>query len=206
MNDETWTFVYKKSKRNNSKNVKSLKKEHYFGSLKEIEIVSGNELANIINSINLMIVSLKETLLVHNLILAVSKVFDSITINEEIEIICLGIGSITTAISSQLQLALILCLHNHFRSKIASISIFDPLMNGSDHLICKHFEIHLLQTNMKGNITGNDKNHTIFYAPHCPKQLYNNVLWCNWSHLNTISIIGNRFVLNIILILFNLFY
>ena len=32
---------------------------------------------------------------------------------------------------------------------------------------------------------------TLFYLPHCPKQLLNNILWTNWEQLDQILIFGN---------------
>ena len=36
---------------------------------------------------------------------------------------------------------------------------------------------------------------TLFFMPHCPLQLYSNVLFANWSHLDAIIILGNRYIL-----------
>ena len=37
---------------------------------------------------------------------------------------------------------------------------------------------------------------TVFFMPHCPMQLYNNVIWANWSlNLSNVIVVGNSFTL-----------
>lgn len=110
--------------------------------------------------------------------------------NPEIkEIICLGLGRIGECVVSRYQLGLLLCLRDVFNVKV---SIFDPVFTERERLILKELNCVCLTENLEGKYLV-DKT-TLFYLPHCPKQLSNNLIWANWGlNLSNCIIIANSF-------------
>lgn len=136
-----------------------------------------------------------------------------ITVNE---IVCYGIGNFANNKSShwhgplwQLVLALELpCMvaGKHPNNPPCPVVYYDPLVTDTERKILQHsFRINVLTTNEKGkrslgqqsdeSITETPCTTTLFFMPHCPKGLYENVLWANWNQLQqnpcAICIIGN---------------
>ncbi|XP_066141675.1 SRR1-like protein [Euwallacea fornicatus] len=109
-----------------------------------------------------------------------------------IQIICVGLGHISELIVARYQLALLLCLKDMLEVELL---VADPAFNSSDLDILKHFSINVQDNNVEGKYYVNNYNGTVlFYLPHCPKQLMNNLLWSNWGlSLNKCVIIGNSF-------------
>ncbi|XP_066251097.1 SRR1-like protein [Euwallacea similis] len=108
------------------------------------------------------------------------------------QIICLGLGKISELIVARYQLALLLCLRDMLEVELLAA---DPAFNSSDLDILKHFNINVQDKNIEGKYYVNNYNGTVlFYLPHCPKQLMNNLLWSNWGlSLSKCIIIGNSF-------------
>ena len=94
-----------------------------------------------------------------------------------------------------------------------TVHICEPMFTAEDAALVRHFEIFLLE-NFCGRynvshtlpVLGNclqepttDESSevptTLFWMPHCPKELYATVLESNWSHrnLSNIIILGNSF-------------
>ncbi|XP_049820626.1 SRR1-like protein [Aethina tumida] len=106
------------------------------------------------------------------------------------EIICLGLGRIGECLIPRFQFALLLCLYDIYKVKI---SVFDPVFTDEEKCILKHFNCNILTENLEGKYKVKDK-YILFYLPHCPKQLTNNLLWANWGlNLTYCVIISNSF-------------
>ncbi|XP_065169454.1 SRR1-like protein isoform X1 [Atheta coriaria] len=107
------------------------------------------------------------------------------------ELICFGIGYVSDSMISRYQLALILILKEVYN--IAKVKICDPILTSNDFLVLEHFEIEIIKENIEAKYIAHD--YTLFYLPHCPKQLSNNLLWANWSKnsLENCIIISNSF-------------
>ena len=72
-----------------------------------------------------------------------------------------------------------------------TLSIFDPLMSVfDDEVSCRYGMVRL--PNLAGKYRTEGKL-TLFYMPHCPYRLYNNILWANWDALDEVLILGNSF-------------
>lgn len=116
--------------------------------------------------------------------------------NISLDIIALGIGSLSKSLTSKLQIALLIAVRNLLKSsyQINTVKAYDPMMTLTDHAICKRFDIDLIDENKKGKLASKSEVYrfTCFYMPHCPYRLYNNVLFANWDNLSNIIIIGNR--------------
>jgi len=129
------------------------------------------------------------------------------------EIVCYGIGNFarrkTSHYSAPLwQLALALQFRTILpKSNSTSMVYYDPLVTTIERqLLQDHYQIQVLSQNEKGmrnnnknTTSGDDDNKknatTVFFMPHCPKGLYENVLWANWTQLQqnarAICMIGN---------------
>ncbi|KAJ9073153.1 sensitivity to red-light reduced protein, variant 2 [Entomophthora muscae] len=108
-----------------------------------------------------------------------------------IDIVCYGIGSIADSILSQWQLALILVLSRRIK-KIRDMVYYDPvLLSEIESNVLVFFGFKILDVNEEGR-RKIDKP-TLFYMPHCPLALYDNVLNANWnaSSLRHLYIFGN---------------
>ncbi|KAJ2034840.1 hypothetical protein GGI09_006207 [Coemansia sp. S100] len=104
------------------------------------------------------------------------------------EIVCYGIGSLTTQVS-QWQLALVLLINQYLNVDICA---FDPVVIASDCETLGRFGVSIIAENEEAKRTVTKR--TLFFMPHCEEFLYNNVLAANWSpeQLSRILVIGNH--------------
>ena len=107
------------------------------------------------------------------------------------EIICLGIGKISEDTIAKHQLEFISIIKKKFQ--IDSIKFYDPVFDKNDKSILDSFNYEVLLENREGKYTV--ENPTIFYLPHCPKQITNNLLYSNWNFegLKNLILICNSF-------------
>lgn len=107
------------------------------------------------------------------------------------EIICLGIGKISEDIIARHQLVFISIVKEKF--KISNIKFYDPVFDQNDKDILSSLNFEILKDNTEGKYTALE--HTIFYLPHCPKQITNNLLYSNWNFtgLKNLILICNSF-------------
>ena len=65
------------------------------------------------------------------------------------------------------------------------ISVFDPINTKSEENIIQLLGYECTsKNNLEGKYVLKDEplySGTLFYLPHCPKQLTNNILWANWQ-------------------------
>lgn len=104
---------------------------------------------------------------------------------------CIGIGHFGDCLISRHQLAFILSIKELFG--FASIQFHEPALTRSEVNILKKLKCSIVAENVEGKIAIDSV--TLIYAPHCPKQLINNLLWKNWNSeaLKQIIYIGNSF-------------
>ncbi|KAJ2750092.1 hypothetical protein GGI19_005298 [Coemansia pectinata] len=104
------------------------------------------------------------------------------------EIVCYGIGSLSTQVS-QWQLALALLINQYLNVDICA---FDPVAIAADCETLGRFGISIIAENEEAKRTVTKR--TLFFMPHCEEFLYNNVLAANWSpeQLARILVIGNH--------------
>lgn len=108
------------------------------------------------------------------------------------QILCFGLGRFSTCSTSRFQLAYILLIKEYFKIKTASFS--DPIFSSHELLLLESLNCQVITENLEGKYQIENNNITIFYLPHCPKQLTNNILWKNWGlQLQNIILIGNSF-------------
>ena len=103
------------------------------------------------------------------------------------KIICLGLGNFTSSKQAEYQLVFLNCLVKvlNLNQTKESVSVFDPVHTPSEAKILNHlgFECNPQDNNLEGRYALKEQKlkETLFYLPHCPKQLTNNILWANWS-------------------------
>lgn len=106
------------------------------------------------------------------------------------EIICLGLGKLGESLTPKYQLAVLLCLSDIYK---INIKVFDPVFTEDDRFILDKFNVTVLLDNLEGKYLASSET-TIFFLPHCSKQLTNNILWNNWGlHLSNCVLICNSF-------------
>lgn len=76
---------------------------------------------------------------------------------------------------------------------ILSAKIYDPVLSASDKEILERLNFEILSENKEGKYTITSP--TLFYLPHCPKQITNNLLYANWKpeNLKNLILICNSF-------------
>lgn len=92
---------------------------------------------------------------------------------------------------SRYQLGFLLCLKDLYK---IGVKIYDPVFTETDICLLKSLNCEILNENFEGKYKIENNKTTIFYLPHCPKQLSNNLLWANWGlNLTSCIIIANSF-------------
>jgi len=124
------------------------------------------------------------------------------------DVFCLGLGSfaqnsnLTSLVASRYQLAFLLSWIKTLKKTgttsqitfpVPHTIVFDPVLSSSEKKILHELKFQTSEENLEGCYLVNNSvsNLTVFYLPHCPKQLLNNILWTNWDRLDRILILGN---------------
>ncbi|RMZ98857.1 SRR1 isoform X1 [Brachionus plicatilis] len=126
----------------------------------------------------------------------------SVKSKNKIVILCYGLGSFDDSVTSRFQFALFLIIIDYFKEKIGTEieikEIYDPLFNSKDKFVLeKILDYKYSNSNTKciRKVETNSENLTFVFMPHCPKALYNNFLFSNWTstRLKSVLIMGNSF-------------
>lgn len=107
-------------------------------------------------------------------------------------------GSFDDSLAARYQFALLLLIIDAFKleNQIEHVELFDPLFSDADIRVIKnHYGLDVISSNERAMKTCDANLTTLFFMPHCPKALYNNLLYANWSNdrLNRLIIFGNSF-------------
>ena len=127
-----------------------------------------------------------------------SKTGNHVTLKYE-SIVILGIGNFSSLNNNNnaiIQMAVVLNLMNDLNIPLSKQNrlIYDPRMNNTEIKYCCDNNIDVLSLNLQGKHKVRDGGITLYFMPHCPYSLYNNVLWANWgSNMARMAIIGNSF-------------
>ncbi|XP_052902614.1 SRR1-like protein [Anopheles moucheti] len=107
-------------------------------------------------------------------------------------IVCLGLGNFHDCITARYQLAFIRCLRQQTNLDVRA-QFFDPVFSRSELETLRALEEIVLHENLEGKYIADHK--TLFFLPHCPKQIVNNLLWKNWDPrlLANVVLICNSF-------------
>lgn len=105
-------------------------------------------------------------------------------------IVCYGLGQLSCSRIARYQGAFLLILKDHFQ---VHTEVYDPVFSAVDNEVLRDLNIKVLNRNEEGKrkVVGT----TLFFLPHCGKELYNNLLWANWNVLSLLHcvIVGNSF-------------
>lgn len=106
------------------------------------------------------------------------------------EIVCLGLGKLSECHIPRYQLAFLRCLQR--KLDLNKVQYFDPVFTNPEKEVLSQLDGIVIQENLQGKYS--TKN-TLFYLPHCPKQITNNLLWRNWNlnQLGQVFLICNSF-------------
>lgn len=103
------------------------------------------------------------------------------------DMVCYGVGNFSTASASLWQFACILSLQADLA--VEHVFFYDPCTTDLEVALLKEFQIQIIPDNERGHRPVSVP--TLFYMPHCPQQLYANVLMSNWETLNNVIFFGN---------------
>jgi hypothetical protein len=112
------------------------------------------------------------------------------------QIVCYGIGNLSTfASASMWQLACALTIRTFLQKQDEStppaLFFYDPCTTPSEALLLQSkWNIQVLGKNERGKRLVHGVS-TLFFMPHCPLGLYDNVLWANWDALDKVMLFGN---------------
>jgi hypothetical protein len=105
------------------------------------------------------------------------------------QIVCYGVGNFSqTSISHYSaplwQLACALCFRDHLCGDDGEIRVlyYEPCSTAFEETILAGLKVQVLTVNERAK-RPIDAVPTLFFMPHCPSQLYDNVLWSNWDEL-----------------------
>lgn len=115
--------------------------------------------------------------------------------NKVEQIVCYGIGNLSTfSTASMWQLACALNIRKFLiKGDDESIPLlfYDPCTTPSEaSLLQSKWNIQVLSENERGKRLVHGV-FTLFFMPHCPLHLYDNVLWANWDMLDKVMLFGN---------------
>ena len=112
------------------------------------------------------------------------------------KIIILGVGNFSTSPSSALQMSYIRGVTEQLIPAFKHMIFYDPIMNINESNACALLNVTCFDTAMQAKLhyhCETDSECVLFFMPHCPYQLYNEIIWRNWGlNLKNIIIIGNR--------------
>lgn len=109
------------------------------------------------------------------------------------EIICLGLGNFSDCPIALHQLAFLIGINEKYHHQNKPVKVYDPIFTSCEKSILIKLRLELLSENFEGKHSANEL--TLFYFPHCLKELSNNLLWKNWSpeKLTNVILISNGF-------------
>ena len=120
----------------------------------------------------------------------ITAFINSIDMSHVSEMVCFGLGNLAL-INSQIQLAFLQLIVSRRLVKFRSIRIYDPAIPQEQReLLIKEYGFEWIDQNTKGRHLA--QTGTLVFMPHCPCQLYENLLATNLVHqLGNLILLGN---------------
>eukprot|EP01124_Arcella_intermedia_P035937 TRINITY_DN9296_c0_g1_i1.p1 TRINITY_DN9296_c0_g1~~TRINITY_DN9296_c0_g1_i1.p1 ORF type:complete len:176 (-),score=29.71 TRINITY_DN9296_c0_g1_i1:12-539(-) len=97
-----------------------------------------------------------------------------------------------SSMNSQVQFALLSLILEFLLIEPQRVQIFEPIFQENDIQLIQEVGFNLITNNIGRHKA---ESPTLFYMPHCPEGLYNNLLLENWTmeHLPNVLVFGNSF-------------
>jgi len=110
----------------------------------------------------------------------------------DLDVLCLGLGSPTSSLNSNAQLAFLLEVTRHLNLAPDRVSLYDPVFTEEDKTLFAHLQLNVLSENKDGRYALTSP--TLCIMLHCDMELYNALLETNWSAagLRNLILVGNR--------------
>ena len=183
----TWTLVNsKKSNKLRGKTSKSNTRENNKGCIASLGTYDGKDSSALRAEIVKVTEILKDSRFYH----AVRNRFQERCSFQYF--VVLGVGNFSTSAASLLQIALAFGIMSEFSERgLLRSTIFDPQFSSKELSICS--DLGFIVNENADFIESDEESNCLFLMPHCPYQLYNQVLWYRWGNkLKNTTIIGNR--------------
>ncbi|XP_063685883.1 SRR1-like protein isoform X1 [Bolinopsis microptera] len=117
------------------------------------------------------------------------KISEVISSQDIEQIVCYGIGRLSTCKLAQFQFAVLVNVLQK-SPQIQKCLVFDPVLSQSERTFITQYMEVLSENDMCGRrVVCN----TLFYMIHSSKRMYDNVLKSNWDQLKYCTLIGNSF-------------
>lgn len=118
--------------------------------------------------------------------------------SRSVELICYGLGSLMESAVARAQVALLLELYHSLGLVCYRCRVHDPVLTAEDKALAGLLGLEVMESNDLGRLClagADSENVVVLYMPHCPLELYNNVLWAHWwpAVLPRLAIVGNSF-------------
>lgn len=106
----------------------------------------------------------------------------------------MGLGHFATCPTSRVQLALLLALTKSLK-QLTDIQLQDPAFTDPEIVFLRSLNFQVLLDNAEGRFATAPNQRVLYYLPHCPKALTNNLLLTNWTPeaLQNSVIVSNSF-------------
>lgn len=95
------------------------------------------------------------------------------------EIVCYGIGDIVNSRIARLQLAMALFIASEINLDRAAVSFYDPVLTHGGAEVLKKLGVTVTEENVHCKRRVPDGGHSLFFMPHCDREMYNNVIGAN---------------------------
>lgn len=112
------------------------------------------------------------------------------------KIVCLGLGKVSSCRIAKTQLLFLISLKKEFGGDQIEVEVCDPAFSRQEiEILNEDLGFKVVEENLEGKFIAGERGLTLFYLPHCPKQLTNNFLWANWipERLAKSILVGNSF-------------
>ncbi|XP_014250930.1 SRR1-like protein isoform X2 [Cimex lectularius] len=104
------------------------------------------------------------------------------------EIVCYGLGNFSKSPNARYQYAMAVELSEFYACPLL---VFDPVFTEPEKKILEEMRSELIPRNEMGKRKATKS--TLFFLPHCPRELFNNILLANWGEsLANCIIAGNN--------------
>ncbi|EDW81041.1 uncharacterized protein Dwil_GK11843 [Drosophila willistoni] len=123
---------------------------------------------------------------------ALQQQMDILNLQHPLErVVCLGLGPFTRTHQAMHQAAFVMSLQSH--TNVKEVYYYDPVFRDTEKELIERFKGIVIPENSASKDEA--KVVTLYYLPHCPYALMNNLLWSNWHRekLQNVLLICNSF-------------